>query len=242
MNKPLPFPTKPNDPLPWVSINMAITADGKIASSNRRVSSFGSDRDHAFLYELRSLADAVMCGARTVNTANVELDSGGVRYQKKRLQRGLARENLRVVVSGSARLDLRGRLFQKAGGKIIVLTTERAPKSRVSALEDCGLLVHRSGKSEVDLTAALRWLRREQNVSRLHCEGGGELNGALFLAGLVDVVYLTLCPLVFGGRLSPTIADGQAAASLAESFAMRLDTVKQVGSELFLKYRRATSA
>ena len=64
--------------LPFVFVNMAITADGKIATANRAIHSFGSRRDLKHLYELRATADAVMCGARTVEISNTILGNGGV--------------------------------------------------------------------------------------------------------------------------------------------------------------------
>ena len=49
-----------NSELPFVLVNMAVSADGKIASANRAVATFSSARDHEHLYELRATADAVM--------------------------------------------------------------------------------------------------------------------------------------------------------------------------------------
>lgn len=91
--------------LPFVLVNLAISADGKIATANRTVSSFGSPRDLAHLYALRATADAVMCGARTVRDEGVTLDTGGTRYRRLRLTHGLAEHHLRVIVSGSGSLD-----------------------------------------------------------------------------------------------------------------------------------------
>ena len=39
---------------------MAMTADGKIASTNRKVTTFGSRSDHQRLLELRAKADAIL--------------------------------------------------------------------------------------------------------------------------------------------------------------------------------------
>jgi len=89
------------------------------------------------------------------------------------------------------------------------------------------------GTDEVDFPTALRWLHRAWNVQRLLCEGGGELNDALFRAGLVDELHLTLCPRVIGGRLAPTIADGLGFAHLLDAFQLRLASTKRVGGELF---------
>ena len=79
-----------NRPLPFVFINMAITADGKIATANRAVSSFGSKRDKEHLFELRATADAVMCGAGTVNSGPINLGPGAPKYHRMRTRRGLA--------------------------------------------------------------------------------------------------------------------------------------------------------
>jgi len=95
------------------------------------------------------------------------------------------------------------------------------------------------GKREIDFPAALRWLRAKWKVKRLLCEGGGEVNGALFKVGLVDEVHLTLCPLIFGGRNAPTLADGAGVQHLAQAARLRLVSMKPNGDGLFLIYRRA---
>ena len=74
-----------NSKLPFVFVNMAMTADGKIATANRAVHSFGSARDLAHLYELRATADAVMCGARTVEVAETTLGPGAAKFRRQRL-------------------------------------------------------------------------------------------------------------------------------------------------------------
>src|SRR5579872_1957119 len=70
--------------LPFVFVNMAITADGKIATANRAVSSFGSKRDKEHLLELRATADAVMCGAGTVNANPINMGPGPRKYRLMR--------------------------------------------------------------------------------------------------------------------------------------------------------------
>lgn len=95
------------------------------------------------------------------------------------------------------------------------------------------------GRKEIDFDSALRWLRRKWKVKRLLCEGGGEVNGALFRAGLVDEVHLTLCPLIFGGRAAPTLADGAGVLRLCEAARFNLTSMKRDGGNVFLTYRRA---
>ena len=225
-------------PLPFVLVNMAMSADGKIATANRAVATFSSARDHEHLYELRATADAVMSGARTVDLNNYTLGRGAERFRKLRLRRGLAECHLRVIVSGSGSIDPRAEIFRHRFSPILVLTSERASKSALKQLRAVADAVKVTGKTEVDFPAALHWLRAEWNVQRLLCEGGGELNDALFRANLVDELHLTLCPRVIGGRQAPTIADGLGFPHLSKAFQLQLASSKRVGDELFCVFRR----
>lgn len=216
---------------------MAMTADGKIATANRAISSFTSRRDQEHLLELRAQADAVMCGARTVDLNEVNLGPGPARYRRLRLRRGLAEYNLRLIVSGSGSLNPRAAIFRRRFSPIIVLTSGRAPERKLRQLRAMADAVKVCGHGAVDFAEALRWLRTEWNVKRLLCEGGGALNDALFRAGLVDELHLTIVPRIFGGRLAPTIADGLGAARLADATPLALQSMKHVGEELFLIYR-----
>jgi riboflavin-specific deaminase-like protein len=223
--------------LPFVLVNMAMTADGKIATANRRVSSFGSTYDQAHLLQLRATADAVMAGARTVDSNPVTLGPGPAKYRRLRLRRGLAEYNLRIVVSRSGTITPNARIFQSGFSPIIILTTRRASATRLKRLRTVAAEIRICGAKEIDFKGALRWLRSKWRVRRLLCEGGGELNDALFRAGLVNELHLTVCPRIFGGRTAPTIADGLGAGSLARATRLELQSARRLREEMFLVYR-----
>ncbi len=225
-------------PLPFVYVNVAMTADGKLATANRAVSRFSSRRDHEHLMELRTRADAVMSGARTVDLNPVTLGPGSAKYRRMRLRHGLAEYNLRVTVSGSGSVDPGAELFKRHFSPVIVLTTRRASARRLERLRQVADEVKVCGEREVDFARALRWLREKWNVRRLLCEGGGEINDGLFRAGLVNELHLTICPKVFGGRQAPTLSDGRGAANLAGAMQMKLHSARRYGDEMFLVYRR----
>jgi 2,5-diamino-6-(ribosylamino)-4(3H)-pyrimidinone 5'-phosphate reductase len=223
--------------LPFVYINVATTADGKLAPANRHFVPFGSKRDQTLLLELRANADAVMSGARTVGPMPVNLGPGPAKYRRMRLRKGLPEYNLRVVVSGSGNLNPRAEIFRHRFSPIVVLVSRRAPEANVRRLREAADEVKAFGDRQLDFTAALRWLRAKWGVRRLLCEGGGEVNAGLFEEGLVDEVHHTLCPLVFGGRDAPTMADGRGFPTLADTTRLRLKSLKRVGDELFLVWR-----
>jgi riboflavin-specific deaminase-like protein len=223
---------------PFILVNMAISADGKIASANRAVNQMGSRRDFEHLLELRATADAVMTGAATLKAQPaITLGPGPERFKKIRRQNGLASAPLRVLVSGTGRLNPKAKIFLTSGTPIIVLTTQRMPRSRRAALAKTGSQIQVCGKSKVDFLAALNWLRTEWGVKRLLCEGGGKLNGSLLAADLVDELHLTVCPLILGGNTAPSIADGPLADHLADAQHFSLKSMTQSGDEVFLVYR-----
>lgn len=222
---------------PFVLINMGMTTDGKTATADGSLSSFGSRADHDHLLQLRATADAVMSGARTIDSHPVDLGPGGRNFRRLRLRDGLSEYNLRVIISGSASLDPAAAIFQTSFSPIILLAAKNAPPNRIKRLEKAGALVAQFGEGSVDLKQALKWLRKEHNVHRLVCEGGGELNDAMLSAGLVDEVHLTICPLILGGREASTIADGSGFQRLKDARRFQLQSRKQIGDELFCVYR-----
>ncbi|HWN96127.1 MAG TPA: dihydrofolate reductase family protein [Methylomirabilota bacterium] len=236
MNLLPPLTPKLRSGLPFVYLNIATTVDGKLAPANRDFTPFSSNHDQELLLELRTRCDAVMAGARTVDSVPVNLGPGGKKYREMRIRNGLTENNLRIVVSGSGTLNPRAEIFRHKFSPIIVLVAQRAGITRITRLKELGAIVKVCGEKEIDFSYALRWLRKDWNVTRLLCEGGGEINSALFRHDLVNEVYLTLCPTVFGGRSAPTMADGIGATKLADATRVKLKTQQQIGKELFLVY------
>ncbi len=224
--------------LPFVFSNFAMTADGKIAFASREFVPFGSERDREHMMELRATADAVMAGARTVETPGVTLGPGGKKFQRLRQRRALSEYNLRVIVSGAGSMDLKADIFRHRFSPIIVLVCESAPAGRIQQLRRVADDVAVFGKAEVDFHLAFRWLNEKWGVKRLLCEGGGGVHDAIIRAGLLQELHLTICPRIFGGRAAPTIADGPGFEKLAAAQRLRLVRMRRVRDELFAVFRR----
>lgn len=222
-----------NAALPFVSINVAMTADGKLAPATRHFIPFTTKRDQELMLELRAEFDAVMSGAGTVK-GEVTLGTGGEKYKKKRRALGLKEEHVRVIVSGSGSVDPKSHIFttRRETSPIIVLTTESAGK-RLAAIEKTADAVHVSKGKDLDFEQALAWLRKEWGVKRLLCEGGGAINGGLFKAGVVNELYLTIAPVILGGRNAPTMADGVGFPKLADALSLKLKRQQRIGDELY---------
>jgi riboflavin-specific deaminase-like protein len=224
---------------PFVFVNIAITADGKIAPANRHFIPFSSKRDQEHLLELRTQADAVMSGARTVDLTGVTLGTGGAKYRRMRIKNGLAEQPIRIVPTGRGSLDPNAEIFKRGSAPLIILTTKAAGERRLKTLRKLADEVKICGKEKLDFVFAFQWLREKWNVKRLLCEGGGEINAALFEADLVDELHLTISPMtVLGGRNGPTLSDGEGIERLTDATKLRIHSKRRIGDELFLVYRK----
>jgi riboflavin-specific deaminase-like protein len=222
--------------LPFVFLNLAMTADGKIAPASRHFITFSSPRDREHMMELRATADAVMSGARTVDLNPVTLGTGGDKYRRLRKKQGLPEYNLRVIVSGSGTIDTKAAIFKKRFSPIVILTTEAAGVRRLNQLRAVADDVIICGRCELNFRFGLRILRQKWQVKRLLCEGGGELDDGLFRAGVVNELHLTLCSKIMGGRNAPTICDGLGFPTLAKACALQLKSMQRHKDDLFLVF------
>jgi riboflavin-specific deaminase-like protein len=218
-------------------INGAVSADGKLALENRSLIQFSSRLDRQLVFKLRTQVDAVLSGARTVETFSINLAVGSDKWQQERVRRGLPPEPLRIIVSGSASLDPHAKIFQKRVSPVIILTTRSADKKKVAALRKVADAVKIFGERTVSFARAFRWLREQHGVSSIVCEGGGETNAALIRAGVVDELHLTLCPLLLSGRRAPTISDGHGVGALEFAPQLKLKSLKRMKEEIFLIYK-----
>lgn len=202
------LPTR--DDRPAVRVVMIQSIDGTVAVDGRSGPLSGPADTEIYLAN-RSLADVVLVGAETVRAE----DYGPARLTPAlvaaREGRGQPPRPRIGVVSRSLDLDPASRLFTGTGVRPTVLTTEDASRDRRDRLAEVADVVV-AGRGDVDLTEALHELGR-QGTRRVVCEGGPTLNGALFRAGLVDEVCLTIAPVLAGdgpraaaGRFTPPVA------------------------------------
>lgn len=201
-------------PRPFLSINFAISADGKVSSTARRPSGWTSAADHARLKELRRGADALLVGRGTLEADRMTLT---------------APENpWRCVVSRHGRFDPAHPLFHTPGGPIHLLATAGPAPALPDTIGHCGTLA--------DFLAELA----TAGIRRVHCEGGGELVRELAGLDAIDEIHLTWAGhTLFGGREAPTIT-GVPADFLPASRQYELSHFEPSAEhgECFLSYRR----
>ena len=221
---------------PFVSTNVASTLDGKIAPAKRGPVKFSSAYDSRRMSEIRAEVDCVVMGATTYRAYPKPLLIRGDSLIRARVRKGLPAQPATVVVS--SRLDIpRVTKFEKAEGiRRIVFTTRRAPAKARARLTRAGVEVIVAPGKRPSAAFMLHELAK-RDLARVLLEGGGELLSAFFEADLVDRIYLTLCPVILGGKDSPTMSEGKGLA-LEKRTQFRLKECRRRVHELYLIYDR----
>lgn len=188
-------------------INVAMTADGKIDTFERRGATISSKRDKERVDKMRADADAVMVGGRTLIDENPKLTVKSADLRAEREARGLATNPVKVGIASSADLEPASDFLTAGPARIVIFTTQKTSRDQIEFLRGRGVEVFVHDTDRVDLPQALHTLQ-ELGIHRLMVEGGATLNFELLRLGLVDEVTAYIAPLVFGGESAPTLAAG----------------------------------
>jgi len=192
---------------PFVFINAAMSADGKIATIRRKQTRISGNLDFDRMDELRATSDAIMVGIGTVLSDNPSLTVKLKERREKRRLMGLEENPVRIIVDSMARTPIDADIFKKGEGKRIIAVCEKAPAENISELSKFAEIIC-TGKIRVDLTKLLIELNKH-GIKKLMVEGGATLNWGLVSEGLVDGIYTFIGNMIIGGKSAPTLVDGE---------------------------------
>lgn len=171
----------------WVVGHLGQSIDGHIATEVGDSVYVTGPQNIMHLHRMRALCDAVVVGARTVESDNPRLTT--------RLVEGPS--PTRVIVDPKLRLGADFGVFADDAAPTIVACAQHALNARAS---DCGhakvLAVAHDG-DWLNLGALLTRLRAK-GYSRLFIEGGGITVSSFLRDGLLDRLQVAIAPLVIG--------------------------------------------
>jgi len=203
-----------------VVANFVESVDGVVAfpdasGESGAIVSGGSAADRFLMGLLRACADAVLIGAGTLRATRNDFwfpesifPDAAALFAELRKALGLPERPTLYVVTGSGRVD-RAHPALRAGG--VLIEGKFQPREILAPIRGAG---HR----------------------RILCEGGPGLFAELLAAGLVDELFLTLSPRLFGrwtGDRRKALAEARDLAGMP----LALLSVRRNGGHLFLRYR-----
>jgi 2,5-diamino-6-(ribosylamino)-4(3H)-pyrimidinone 5'-phosphate reductase len=192
---------------PHITINVAMTADGKIDTVERQGAKISSPTDWERVDRLRADHDAVMVGGRTLLAEDPRLTVKSAGLREERLARGVDANPVKVGIVSEAQFSPNSQFLTYGDARVILFTTNRTTSTQIEHLREQGAEVYIIGERKVDLPKAIEKIW-ELGIKSILAEGGGTLNSVLIQSGLVDELLIYVAPLIFGGSDAPTLADG----------------------------------
>ena len=177
--------------LPFVTLKLAATLDGKIASATGDARWISGPRSRNWVHQLRNQVDAVLVGTETVLADDPQLTC--------RIAGG--RNPARVVLDGRLRIPLSARLLRHPdANRTIVVTSDCASSRKIRALEAMGVQVWQFSlrRGEIHWASLLRRLAAAGIVSLL-VEGGATVAASALKARAVDKILFFYAPKLLGG-------------------------------------------
>ncbi|GAB6286452.1 MAG: 2,5-diamino-6-(ribosylamino)-4(3H)-pyrimidinone 5'-phosphate reductase [Methanoregula sp.] len=191
---------------PRTVVNVAMSADGKLSTRERRQVKISGKEDFLRVDRLKAECDAVMVGIGTVLADDPSLTVKDAGLKELRRSSGMDEHPVRVVIDSTARIPPDASVLTKGSGKRVVAVSCRAKQEQIAQLRTHATVIV-AGEKEVDLATVMDELGT-MGISRVMVEGGGTLIAALFAAGLIDEVYTFVGNIIIGGKDAPTLADG----------------------------------
>jgi len=181
--------------IPYVTVKIATTLDGKIADVNGNSKYLTGEDIRRVVHRLRYRSDAILVGAGTVIKDNPLLDCRLYRSDRPK-------KPARIIIDGDLRLKPHFRVFRQDGAQRIILTSREAYDKNGSLLkrfEDEGVVVFpfRTRRGIIQVKDILEYLG-SLNILYLMVEGGGRVFTDFIDSKEVDLLILNMSPRIFG--------------------------------------------
>ena len=215
---------------PLLMLKLATSLDGRIATANGDSQWITGPDTRAQVHKLRTRHDAVMVGAGTARADDPLLTVRGF---------DVPHQPVRVVVSRRLDLPLDGKLARTLDiAPLWLCHAEDAPREARLAWSQLGaklICIPLQGR-QVDIPAMMQALGSE-GLTRVFCEGGGELAASLLSADLVDRLDLHMGGVVIGAEGRPALG-ALGLDRLADAPRFALTAVRQSGDDVIQSWTR----
>jgi diaminohydroxyphosphoribosylaminopyrimidine deaminase / 5-amino-6-(5-phosphoribosylamino)uracil reductase len=177
--------------LPFVTLKLAASLDGKIAAVSGDARWISSEDSRYLVHQLRNQVDAVVTGVGTVIADDPQLTC--------RISNG--RNPLRVILDSSLRIPLSAKvLLQNDPARNIIITSERSSHKKFRVLESLGARVWRIRVRH----GRLPWITilkqlAANGVLSVMIEGGARTAAWALQEKAVDKILFFYAPMILGG-------------------------------------------
>lgn len=212
--------------MPFVTVKVAQSLDGKIATKGGDSKWITSDISRAYAHRMRKNYDAIVVGVNTVLRDNPRLNAWFSR-----------RQPVKVVIDSQLSITQDANIFSSPG-EVIIITLPISPgqetENRKILSNKAKILEVKEKSGQIDLKSTLRKLT-QIGITNILVEGGGTLIGSLFDEGLVDKILFFISPKIIGGKDSISSVMGKGIARIDRAIKLRNIKFRRLGEDLLVE-------
>ncbi|MEW5874446.1 MAG: bifunctional diaminohydroxyphosphoribosylaminopyrimidine deaminase/5-amino-6-(5-phosphoribosylamino)uracil reductase RibD [Candidatus Zixiibacteriota bacterium] len=209
--------------LPLVTLKIAQTLDGKIASPNGKAERLTGPAAQKFVHALRARTDAVLVGKNTVLSDDPRLTVRAVK----------GRDPLRLILDSWGKIPRTAGVFANNDDrKTVRIGLAIGKRPTTQPYPDCfDWYVSPDDRHQIDLHEVLANAARN-NITSILVEGGGQVFGSFLRERLADKVHILMAPRFLGAGVN---ALGTfRAPSILEAVRLVDASVRWLGQDLLL--------
>lgn len=214
---------------PFVILKMAMSLDGKIATSTGESQWITSAASRQKAHEIRDEVDAILVGIGTITSDNPALTT--------RLPNKQGKDATRIVLDSHGRTRTSAKIFNsesKAG--VIIAVTPQAPAQNIATLEKAGaeVIITLAKDGRVCFKTLMETLG-SRGITSVLVEGGGKVNASALASGVVDKAVCFVAPKFIGGKQAPGVFDGEGIKRLADAPELERRTITELDCDLLIE-------
>ncbi len=214
--------------LPFLTVKVAESLDGRIATRTGDSKWITSDRSRAFAHRMRKDYDAIMVGVNTVLRDNPSLNAW---FSQKKL--------IKIIVDSNLSISENSNIFAN-DSQVIIITLPTRPgqetENRIRLSAKAKILEVKEKAGQINLRDALKKLAQLE-ISNIIVEGGGTLIGSLFDERLVDRILFFISPKIIGGKDAVSSVMGIGVKRIDQAIKLQDLKIKRLGQELLVTAR-----
>jgi len=212
--------------MPYITVKIAQSLDGKIATRTGESKWITSEKSRNFCHRLRQYYDAVIVGVNTVRRDNPKLNAWFARKQP-----------LKIVIDSQLSTPQDANIFAN-GGKVIIVTISirsgQETENRNILAQKARILEVKEKFGQINLKDMFKKLA-QMEITNVFVEGGGTLIGSLFDEGLVDKVLFFISPKIIGGKEAVSSVIGKGISRLNSAVNIKNLKLRKFGEDILVE-------
>lgn len=210
--------------LPFITLKIAMTLDGKIATKTGESKWITSETTRQDVHLERQKHDAILVGIGTVLADDPRLTN--------RLSDG---ENpIRIILDSNLQTPLEANIIQDQQSSTWIFVSQIVSDEKIALYESFEQVqIIRMNENKINLQKLLEYLGNKDITSVL-VEGGAEVHGSFLTCGYFNRYICYIAPKLVGGRDAKTPIEGEGVTSLVDAQYLDVLAVETIGCDIKL--------